>query len=97
MISIVDAANQRRLVLEGRLVAPWTAELRTACERARVDLHGRELVVYLKDVTAISQEGENVLLELMNDGLKFRSSGMFTKHVLKQICRRMEQKLQEAT
>jgi hypothetical protein len=26
-ISLIDSARQRRLVVEGRLIAPWTAEL----------------------------------------------------------------------
>ena len=69
MISILEGSKQRRLVLEGALIAPWTTELRTACEKARADLRDRELVVDMNNVTAISQEGENVLLELMNEGV----------------------------
>jgi hypothetical protein len=45
-------------------------------------------VIDLKNLTAISREGENVLLELMNEKVKFRC-GMFTKHVLIQLTRRM--------
>jgi hypothetical protein len=41
------------------------AELRSAFEGARADLQGRELVVEMKHITTISQEGENVLLQLM--------------------------------
>lgn len=97
MISIVEASNQRRLVLEGRLIAPWADELKTTCEKAMVDLQGRELVVDMKNVTTISQEGENVLLQLMNRGIKFHSDGVFTKHVMKQLARRAGKTLQEVT
>jgi hypothetical protein len=96
-ISIIDRGNQRRLVLEGKLVAPWTTELRTACERARADLHHRELVVDIKNLIAISQEGENLLLELMREGTAFRSRGVFTKHVLAQLARRARRNVQETT
>jgi hypothetical protein len=41
----------------------------------------------LKDVTAISLEAENVLLQLMNERVKFRC-GVFTKHALRQLARR---------
>ena len=41
-ISIVDTRTQRRLVLEGRLVAPWVAELTTAWTSAKADTHGLE-------------------------------------------------------
>ncbi len=87
-ISIADTPRQRRLVLEGKLIAPWVAELRTACESARVELEGRELVIDVNDVTSISQEGENVLLELMKERVKFRSDGVFTNHILRQLASR---------
>jgi hypothetical protein len=44
-ISLVDGQRQRRLIVEGTLVAPWASELTTACERARTNLDGRELIV----------------------------------------------------
>ena len=84
-------------VVEGTLVAPWTAELKTACEKARTDLRERELIIDVKNLTAISQEGENLLLELMQDGVAFRSRGVFTKHVLAQIARRARRDIQETT
>lgn len=87
-ISVIDTARQRRLVVEGKLIAPWAAVLRNACEKARADLAGRELIIELKHVTAISHEGENVILELINGGTKFRSDGVFTKHVVKELTRR---------
>ena len=87
-ISLVDSARQRRVVVEGKLIAPWTAELRNACEEARADLRGRELVIEMKHVTTISQEGENVILELLNGGIRFRCDGMFAKHVVKDLTRR---------
>jgi hypothetical protein len=87
-ISIIEGPTQRRLIVEGRLVGPWVAELRGACEKADADLFGRQLVIDMKHVAAISQEGENVLFELIRKGVKFRCHGVFTKHVLKQIARR---------
>lgn len=36
---------QRQLALEGRLIAPWVAELRTAWTKAQTQLDGRELVI----------------------------------------------------
>ena len=87
-ISLIDSARQRRLVVEGKLVAPWAAELRNACQEARADLDGRELVVEMKHITMISQEGENVIVELINEGIRFRCRGIFTKHVVKELTRR---------
>jgi len=87
-ISIIEGHTHRRLIVEGKLVGPWAAELRSACEKANTDLFGRKFVIDMKHVTAISQEGENVLFELIQRGVKFRCSGMFTKHVVKQVARR---------
>jgi anti-anti-sigma regulatory factor len=94
-ISILDTPRQRRLVLEGKLIAPWAAEVATASEKAAADLGGRELVIDMRNLTAISEDGENVLLALMNEGVRFHSSGVFTKHVMKKVARRTRQNSQE--
>ena len=94
-ISVIDGRRQRRLIVEGKLIAPWTAELKTACDRAKADLDDRDFVVDMKHLTMINQEGEDIVLELMNDGVKFLSHGVFTKHILRQLARRRLGNLQE--
>jgi hypothetical protein len=81
--------------VEGKLIAPWAAELRSACEEARADLRDRELVIEMKHVTTIGQEAQNVIVDLLNRGIKFRCNGVFTKHVLKQLTRRANRNLGE--
>ena len=92
-ISVVESPNQRRLVLEGKLIPPWTAELESVCEEARENLGARELVVDLKDVSVIGQKGEDLLAVLLNEGVKFRCCGVFAKHVLRQLARRARAQL----
>src|SRR5580704_18048850 len=92
-ISLIDNARQRRVIVEGKLIAPWTAELRNACQEATADLRGRELVIEMKHVTTISQEGENLILELINGGIRFRCHGVFSKHVVKELIRRASRNL----
>ena len=70
-ISLIDGRSQRRLVLEGKLIAPWAAELKSTRESAIADLRDRELVIDMRHVVAISQEDENVLLQLVKDGARF--------------------------
>jgi hypothetical protein len=94
-ISIVEDSRQYRLVLEGKLIAPWTIELTTACKRARADLDGRQLILDLKSLTAISPEGESVLLQLMNEDITFRC-GVFMKEVLRQLARKRQRTSQDA-
>ena len=62
-ISILETPSHRRLVVEGKLIGPWAAELRNAWQKAATDMNGRELVVDVKGLTAISDDGESVLLE----------------------------------
>jgi anti-anti-sigma regulatory factor len=88
-ISIVEGRKQRRLVVEGRLVAPRCDELKAACDRAGSGLKDRELVIELKNVTPISQQGENLLLEVMKQGVRCRGCGVFTNEILKQVARRL--------
>ena len=87
-VSVIDSRTERGLVLEGKLIAPWVAELRTAWKAVNGEIEGCALVVDLKNVCVISQEGENALLELMNAGAKFRCSGVLTKHVIQELRRR---------
>jgi hypothetical protein len=87
-LSVIDSRAERRLVLEGKLVAPWVAELRTTWKAVNGEIEGRQLVVELKDVSVVSQEGENALLEMMNAGAKFRCCGVVTKHVIQELRRR---------
>jgi hypothetical protein len=54
-ISLIDSPRQRRLVVEGKLIAPWAAELRNACQEASADLRDRELVIEMKHVTTRDQ------------------------------------------
>jgi len=96
-ISSVENPYQRRLVLEGKLIAPWATELKAEYLKAEEELDDRELVIDVRHLSAISQEGENVLLELMNSGVKFRCCGVFTRHVLKELTRRTRRSLEEVT
>ena len=84
-ISIREVRNERRLVLEGKLIAPWTTVLQRACDVARQSLRGREIGLDLKNLTVISQEGENLLDALMNEGIKVRGCCVFAREVLRKL------------
>ena len=94
-ISFVESPRRRRLIVEGELVEPWVAEFTIACEKATADLRGRELVVDLRNITAINPEGEQALLRLMRAKVKFRC-GVFMKEVLRQLGRKRKHDEPEA-
>jgi hypothetical protein len=86
-ITVVEGPRWRRLIIEGKLIAPWAAELTTAYQTARTDLQHRDLIVDLRRLTAISPEGEEVLLQLMREKVKFLC-GVYMKEVLRQLVRK---------
>jgi hypothetical protein len=88
-ISIKDSQTRRLLVLEGKIIAPWTEELSKAARQDCANhLAGRELVIDLRGVTDISADGEKAVYCLMVHGAKFRRGGVFIKQVLKQLAQR---------
>ena len=90
-ISILDTPSKRQLLIEGKLVGPWATELARVWRQATADLNGRALIIDVKGLTTITEDGENVLLELMKEGASFRSSGVFTKQILKRMARNVRQ------
>ena len=86
-ISIIETHGQRKLVVEGKLVSPWTTEVESAWRSAGEQLQGRKLVIDLTNVILISSDGENTLFRLMRDGAKFSCGDVLTKHVLRKLAR----------
>jgi len=83
-ITVVEEQRRRRVIVEGKLIAPWAGELTNAYQTARTDLQDRELIVDLRSLTAISPEGESVLLQLMREKAKFLC-GVYMKEVVRQL------------
>jgi anti-anti-sigma regulatory factor len=86
-ITVVQSQRERRLVVEGKLIAPWAAELTKTYQTARADLEDRELIVDLRGLTSVSAEGEAVLLQLMREKAKFLC-GVYMKEVVRQLARK---------
>ena len=86
-ITVVEEQRRRRVIVEGKLIAPWAAELTSAYQTARTDLQDRELILDLRGLTAISPEGEAVLLQLMREKGKFLC-GVYMKQVVRQLARK---------
>ena len=87
-LSTIEANGQRKLVLEGKLVSPWTQEVERAWRSARENSEGMNLIVDLSNVTLIGSDGEKTILDLMRDGARFTGCGVLTKHLLRQLARR---------
>ena len=89
-ISVVESDTRRQVVLEGKLIAPWTDELSKICNGQQDGSQRGELVIDIRGLTVIGREGEDVLLALMQQGAKFRGSDVFTKQILRGLARRAQ-------
>jgi hypothetical protein len=94
-ITVVEDPRRRRVIVEGKLIAPWAAELKSAYQTARTDLQDRELIVDLRSITAIGPEGEDVVLQLMREKVKFLC-GVYMKEVLRQLGHETRDSLRDA-
>jgi hypothetical protein len=90
-ISVVEGPRRCRLILEGMLIEPWVAEVISEYTKAKGHLEGRELVIDITNLSAVSPAGESALLLLLDDNAKFQS-GVFTREVLKQLASRRQPK-----
>jgi hypothetical protein len=96
-ISIIDTPCKRILLVEGKLIPPWTAELERAWRDANKELNGRKLAIDLSGVTTINPESEDTLFGLMKEGAKFTCGGVLTKHILKRLARRSHSKFRDVS
>ena len=90
-ISVVEGPRRCRLILEGMLIEPWVAEVISEYTKAKGHLEGRELVIDITNLSAVSPAGESALLLLLDDNAKFQS-GVYMKEVLKQLASKRRSK-----
>jgi hypothetical protein len=88
-ITTVKTDRRCRLVLDGELVSPWVAELEKEWRNARVSAGGLSLIVDLRNVITISQEGKDILFDMMGEGVRFVCGGILNRHVLQQLARKV--------
>lgn len=90
-ISVVKGPRRCRLILEGMLIEPWVAEVVSEYTKAKGHLDGRELIIDITNLSAVSPAGESALLLLLDDNAKFQS-GVYMKEVLKQLASKRRSK-----
>jgi len=91
-ITITDGPVEQRWILQGRLVAPWVAELETSWKKR--SRHGmRRCVVDLSEVTLIDKRGERALRAMRRAGAEFIACGVYIQHVVEGINSQCERKV----
>ena len=84
-ITVNETPTEKRWILQGQLVGPWAAELRTCWKKTHRAHVGRTCVVDLSDVTFIDNGGERLLRAMSKKGAQFLADGIYIKHVLEQL------------
>src|SRR6266404_5051433 len=75
-ITIAETLSEQRWTLEGRLVQPWIAELKSNWAKTETARRERKCVVDLTGVTFIDKDGEEVLAELCKQGAELVATGI---------------------
>jgi hypothetical protein len=75
------------------MVGSGVKQLNTLFTRLKSELKIRALVIDIKNVVLISQEGENALLRLINQGAKLGSKGVLAKCIVQQLAHRSKRQV----
>ena len=65
------------------------------CARLKPELTGRTLIIEMQDVVLVSQEGENTLLQMINQGAKFRVQGVLASGYFQQLADRSNKQVSD--
>ena len=84
-ITIINTPGEQKWILQGRLIGPWAAELKSNWKRAHSEGNGRSCAVDMSEVTFIDTNGEKVLTKMMKDGAHFIVSGLYATHVIENL------------
>ena len=96
-ISEIDDHHRRTLVLEGQLIAPWISVLEQSWNELRLSHAVTSIVIDLRDVTAISREGQQVLSRIMAQGAELKCyRGVLIKQVIRQLKQRCKAQSRKA-
>jgi ABC-type transporter Mla MlaB component len=84
-ITRTDTNTEQRLILEGRLTEPWTADLASQWKETRCGHPERKFVVDLRGVVRIDSAGESVLALMKADGAEFLARGIRMRHLVRNL------------
>jgi anti-anti-sigma regulatory factor len=83
-ITILETPSEQKWVLQGRLIGPWAAELKSNWDKTHEE-NGRSCVVDVSQVTFIDTSGEKVLRKMMRQGAHFVGCGLYATQVVENL------------
>ena len=83
--NFTETSSEERWTLHGRLTAPWVCVLRACWKQNHRTGKERACIVDLNEISTIDKSGERFLLLLTREGAQCIATGVYIKHVLKQL------------
>ena len=84
-ITRIDTDTEQKLILEGRLTKPWTADIASLWQETRRAYPKRKFVVDLRGVVRIDSAGEGALAIMKASGAEFLASGIRMSHLVQDL------------
>jgi hypothetical protein len=84
-ITVAETATEQKRTLEGRLVVPWVAELRTSWKNRHRSQNGRTCTFDLSAITFIDKRGQGLLQAMSKEGPQFVSTVSYVKHAFDEL------------
>lgn len=81
-ITTHTADDATRITLEGRLAGPWINELERCWRESEQPAGGRRLIVDLRGVTFVEQEGKALLTRMHQAGAEFLATGCCMRSIV---------------
>jgi hypothetical protein len=81
-ISAEDTGDSLRLMLEGRLVGPWIAELRRVCSEYGAPATTKKLTIDLCGLTSMDVSGQQLLQDLFDLGASLRCADVMNQYLV---------------
>ncbi|HET9845589.1 MAG TPA: hypothetical protein VFQ02_07540 [Nitrospira sp.] len=74
--------DSTQITLEGRLAGPWIDELERCWRESEQTAAGRQLIVDLRGVTFVEQEGKALLTRMCQAGADFLATGCCMRSIV---------------
>jgi hypothetical protein len=84
-ITINDDAEVKRLILEGRMTGEWVKEVEACWHRARAAPSPPRILVELRDVRFVDEEGRNLLRLMAQSGVVLVAGDLLMRATLEEI------------
>ena len=89
-ITVEESPAEEKWILQGQLTGDFASELRANWRVSLDRCSDRSRVVDLSDVTVIDKSGEEILLEMIHQRARFVATGIYTRHLLKELHARIK-------